>query len=507
MRGLLVGVGVFWLGMLSMVSVLAAPISGSFQVDFVVHSVTCGVDEDADTFVDEDLSNGIDDDGDSRVDEDGCLKVDDTVMKFEADLLLQFTVSGLQISSTTVFTFKGLEYQAFTLSTTIGALSIKDIFIFSPSVVEIEFVRTNLTLTLRYCVNTAAPNSLSAIFYDCPTPDSLLYWLIEDGIRFHPAAANLRLAQIFDGAEMLDDSLVFRKKIVDLSLNVAGLTFSSRALFVNVGTVGTPSFRVGSIAAIEGQTVSGILVRAETWIGAREGLECFGECKPLERIYGGVVVTDFSPQEEKILIRNLALAGVTTNLGIGFQLHNNPNAPDCVTAGLCYVQVDTRAKLQPLNLTLRNELRLGHDLNPRFDLIQTELRSGDISVTILWYFYPSADCGSGVPCPWEAQWVELISTFDPPGFTVTSDLSICTATLLVASCSFTNGAMEHDIYLSAFVGSFTVNAKVIFLGLISGFSQLWVDIAWRGGAITITGSSVSATDAIEALGLRIEGRF
>lgn len=65
---------------------------------------------------------------------------------------------------------------------------------------------------------------------------------------------------------------------------------------------------------IEGQTVSGLLVRSETWLGARQGLECFGECKPLERLYGGIVVEDFQFQEEKLFIKNLTVAGVIFNL-------------------------------------------------------------------------------------------------------------------------------------------------------------------------------------------------
>jgi hypothetical protein len=485
----------------------AAPISGSFQVDLVMHSVTCGVDEDGDTFIDEDLSNTVDDDGDSRIDEDGCFKVDDTIMKFEADLVLQMSISGLQIGSTTVFTFKGLEYQSFTVNSTIGALSIKDTFVFAPSVTEIEFVRTSLTLTLRYCVSAAAPSSLSATFLDCPTPDSLLYWLIEAGERFHPAVANLRLAQIYDSAGMLDEPLVFRKKIVELTLNIAGLAFSTRALFVNIGGAQTPSYQMGLIAAIEGQTVSGILFRAETWLGARQGLECFAECKPAERIYGGIVAANtLAIQEEKLFVRNVTLAGVTFNLRAEFQFFTNPFAHDCINPGLCYLQIDSRAKIQPLNLILKNEVRFGPDLNPRFDLVQTDLRFGDVAVTALWYFYPSnTGCGGG--CVWESQLVQFISTFDPPGLTLTSDLTLCSENLLAVSCSFSNGTLEHNVYFSSNVGNLTIDARAIFLGLITGFSQLWIDLTWQVGNLGITTSAVFASDAVEAIGFSFKGRF
>ncbi|MBI1741847.1 hypothetical protein HYR54_02145 [Candidatus Acetothermia bacterium] len=174
MRSLVWGCSLCLLAVLIAVSsIKAAPISGSFQVDFVIHSATCGVDEDGDTFVDEDPVNGIDDDRDTLIDEDPCFKVDITVMKIEADLLLQLTISGLEIGSTTVFTFK-VEYQAFTLITMIGALSIRDTFVFAPDIVEIEEVHTPLTLAVRYCINASAPGDIIPPFLDCPQTDSLL---------------------------------------------------------------------------------------------------------------------------------------------------------------------------------------------------------------------------------------------------------------------------------------------------------------------------------------------
>ena len=482
------------------VSFSAAPLAGSFQVDLVIHSKTCGVDEDGDTFVDEDPPNGIDDDGDGRVDEDGCFKVDDVVMKFEADLILQTAISGLEFGSATVFTFKGLEFQAFTLSTTIGALSLKDTFVFAPSIVEIEYVRTNSTLTLRYCVNASASGTVTPPFLSCPTPDSLLYWLMEDVGRFHPAVANLRLAQIFDAQGMLDASLAFRKKIIELTLNIAGLTLNSRALFANLGDVGTPSFSMGIIAAIEGQTVSGLTARAESWIGTRQGLECFSECKPLERIYGGKVVPSFMLQEEKLFLRNLTIAGVIFDLRAEFQFFTQPGS-SCPNPGICYIEINSRARLQPLNLNISNLLRLGPDLNPRFDRFQAQLKFGDLSVTAILHYY------LGNNGTWEPPFVEIISTFDPPGFTVTSDLRICAESLFKTLCGITSGILQHDIYFSATTGNFTWSARAIFWGLINGFSQLWVNLSWQAGQVIFTGSVVLATDAVEALAFSAKVRF
>ncbi|MBI3661416.1 hypothetical protein HY230_13210, partial [Candidatus Acetothermia bacterium] len=155
----------------------AAPISGSFSVD-IVFAPSCVSTTNA---LDVTLP---------------CNKVSDTIMKFEADLIVRLTISGLEIGSTTVFTFEGLEFQAFSLATTIGALSVRDVFVFAPSITEIEYVRLSSTLSLRYCVNLSAPGDITPPFLDCPTPDSTLYFLMEDVGVYHPAYQNLVLATI-----------------------------------------------------------------------------------------------------------------------------------------------------------------------------------------------------------------------------------------------------------------------------------------------------------------------
>jgi hypothetical protein len=488
--------------MLIAVTAWAAPIAGGFQTDFVIHSSTCGIDQDGDTFVDEDSDGGGDNDGDTLVDEDPCYKVGDTIMKFEADLFLQMTISGLEIGSTTVFTFEGLEFQAISIAATIGALSVKDTFIFAPSVIEVEYVRTPMTLALRYCINASAPGSVTPPFMSCPLPDNMLYWLLEDVGHFHPADANYRLATIFDNAGTLTNTVVFRKKIVDLSLNIAGITLSSRALFANLGTATTPSFSVGVIVSAEGQTVSGVSVRAESWIGARQGLECFAECKPAEIYRVGKVLSpnNLTIQEEKIFIRNLTIAGVTFNIRAEFQFYTQPGST-CPNPGICYVQIDSRGIVQPLNLTVLNQLRLGPNLNPHYDILQTSMKFGDINVTALWHFY------MGLVGHWDAQLAQFISTFDPPGLTVTSDIVLCTESLFVGMCGLTNGAVQHNIYLSTTIGNFVFDLRIYLYGLLGPFNQLWTDLKWRAGNVELTSSMVMSTDALEVLAFRIVVRF
>ncbi|MBI1743415.1 hypothetical protein HYR54_10185 [Candidatus Acetothermia bacterium] len=480
-RGSFAFLAVAVLALALVTSLSAAPISGSFSVD-IVFAPTCVSALNA-------LNVTL-----------PCNKVSDTIMKFEADLIVRLTISGLEIGSTTVFTFEGLEFQAFRLAATIGALTIRDTFIFAPSITEIEDVRTMSTLSLRYCINFSAPGDLTPPFLDCPATDSLLYDLIEDVGVFHPAYQNLVLATLFDAAGMLSDAVVFRKKIVEISLSIAGLTISTRALFANLGTSTTPSFVTGLIVALEGQTVSGITVRAESWIGARQGLECFGECKPLEIYRVGKVLSpqDFTIQEEKLFLRNLVLAGVMLNLRAEFQFFTQTGS-STPNPGITFVQIDSRARLQPLNLNVSNTLRLGPDLNPRYDLLQASFKFGDVSVTASWVSYIAA---SGV---WEGQLAEFISVLDPPGVTLTSDLILCTESLFVGFC--TGGTLEHDVYVSTVIGDFVLNSKAVFFGLMNGFSELWMDVAWRTGHVDFALSAVLKTDYIEVVRLSSAVRF
>jgi hypothetical protein len=77
-----------------------------------------------------------------------------------------------------------------------------------------------------------------------------------------------------------------------VTLSIAGLTLGLRALFANFGGA-SPSFETGLVLILSGTTVSGITVRSETWVGARPGVECFGECKPASRL--GAQHSTFAP--------------------------------------------------------------------------------------------------------------------------------------------------------------------------------------------------------------------
>jgi len=487
-------------GVFFVLPTLAAPISGSAQLDLVMKSSTCDVNEDGDFLTDEDPADGVDNDGDTLIDEDVCRKIDLGVFKFEMDVVLALSISGLGVTSTSVLTFKGIEYQAFTVGATLGALTLKNILVFAPSITEIEFVRTSDLAHLRYCVRRAAPGDVTPPFRDCPLPDSYLYWLLEDVGVYHPTVANLALAQAFDNGGMLDADLTLRKSVFDLTLPIAGLLFSLHGIAANFGAV-TPEFRTGFVLSVEGQTVSGLTVRSETWIGARQGLECFAECKPLERLYGGIVIDEFTPQEEKIFIRNLKIWGITFNVRAEFQLFGETDLTgrNCSTQVICLLEITTIGQIQPLNLTLNNTLRLGPGLDAKFNVLATTLKIGDAAVEAFWEFYPDS-IGA-----WKVYLAQLVGSFDPPGLHVQSEIKLCTGVSLVL-CS-TDNILKHTLTLSAAIGDFRGELRVIFLGLIKDFYQAWVDASWRLGPVELTSSAVLTVEYISAVAMKLEVRF
>lgn len=491
MRGLSVGVSLIFITFLVAFPIAAVPISGEASFDLVMRSATCGIDADGDTFVDEDPPNSVDDDGDTLIDEDNCSKIDLSAFKFESDVFVSLAISGLEITSTSVLTFKGLEYQAFSFFMTIGALSFRDYIVFAPSITEIALVRNASSLSVRYCVLDSAPGSVSPPFRSCPLFDSRLYWLLEGDGFYHPTVANLILAQIFDdGGMLLPKTLTLRKKVADLALNIAGMKVSTRALFANLGSVSVPDFRLGLVLGLEGQTVSGILIRSETWIGARQGLECFAECKPLERLYLGIVTDEFSFQEEKLFVRNVKFLGLTFH----FLLEVGNVCPEDF---FCYAEMNTIIPIQPLGLEFNNTLRFGPGVREYFDALSTTLRFGDASVLALWYFYPRT--GS-----WKAQIARIISSFDPPGLTVSSDLQLCTGT---ASLFCSSGVARHTLSIAAAIGDLSLDLKLIFIGLIKNFYQLWLDAAWKLGSVELSSSIVLSVKYLNALTMGITVRF
>jgi hypothetical protein len=498
----------------------AAPISGSFGIDIVFYP-----------------QNG--------------LKVDLIDVKFEADLVLTLSISGLDITSTTVFTFLGVEFQSFVISATVGALTIKDTIIFSPTFFEFEETRDQYGRK-RWCLTNPSLPTLPASAY-CNFPTVISGSLADPvfgNVEFyemfaglvHPLVQNLVWARALDPTNALNNLLRFRKKIADLSLNIAGLVLNVKALFANVNNNPLSSaliLRSGLVLAMEGKTVSGVGVRGELWLGAKQGLECFGECKPLERFFNQMLTGGGfeNLEEEKVFLNNVVIAGVRNDFRAEFhfdlrqctidQVDNDddgwfgedPTANGTdedldgsdgedginVVTPLCYMELTQAFTVAPWKLNVQTNWRW----NGNFDLISNittvGLKAGDASVTGIfiwrnngsWSFEPSIS--------------EFITTFDPPGLTVTSDIVFCTNPVY---CGPLGGGptippvIEHDLIFSGTVGPVSVAAKIVFDGgLLGDFAELDVDMGFAFEPVSITFSAVILTNVLGGIAFSMNTKF
>jgi hypothetical protein len=224
----------------------------------------------------------------------GQTKIDQINVDAETTLRVSLFISGLALTSTSVFSFKGAEFQAFELIAGM-AISFRNVLIFAPNIIEVD------------------DDPFWTIQFAQPDPGLVgvpLRMFIDE------LASPLDLARLL--APTVDDPLQFRKLISQMAINFWGVRFSVTMLIANLGPSSTPSFQSGLIFEAGGVTVGGAEVIALTYLGARQGWECFGECKSLERYFEGRVVPDFEFQEEKLIIRNLTLAGVTLGAEIAF---------------------------------------------------------------------------------------------------------------------------------------------------------------------------------------------
>jgi hypothetical protein len=224
----------------------------------------------------------------------GQTKIDQINVDAETTLRVSLFISGLAITSTSVFSFKGAEFQAFELIAGM-AISFRNVLIFAPNIIEVD------------------DDPFWTIQFAQPDPGLVgvpLRMFIDE------LASPLDLARLL--APTVDDPLQFRKLISQMAINFWGVRFSVTMLIANLGPSSTPSFQSGLIFEAGGVTVGGAEVIALTYLGARQGWECFGECKSLERYFEGRVVPDFEFQEEKLIIRNLTIAGVTLGAEIAF---------------------------------------------------------------------------------------------------------------------------------------------------------------------------------------------
>jgi hypothetical protein len=302
---------------------------------------------------------------------------------------------------------------------------------------------------------------------------------------------------------MLDQPLTFRKKAAEVTLSIAGLTLGLRALFANFGTVSTPNFNIGTVLILQGKTVSGIDVRSETWVGARQGFECFGECKPNQRLgtqnaflfvpypaTGGIVVPGFQPEEEKLYITGLKFAGLTNTIVIEMQLAGAGADSRQPT----FVAIATSTpRITPLGITVSNVARFDRGFE-RFlrDQLTINVSFGEASGFIRWDFRPNA-IGA-----WESLLTVIYAEFDAPGATASIAAVTCDTDRLGAvlgpcnipnflSYGTPNPFLEVDYSLSFEVGDMTVELFAVTFGsLLKNLYLFSAKASWALGPVTIS---------------------
>ncbi len=457
----------------------AAPITGSFSFDIVFYpEQACTVD----------LTTG------EIICEDPINKIDRILVKFEADLLLTMSISGLEMTSSTSFTFKGIETQLFWVKATAGAMVFETAMVFAPNIMEFEEVRSGAG-TRYYCLNRSAPDNYGVSYLNSCAYGSSAgildpvfgYYTFGDMLILggvHPGLANVIVGRWADGqfdawhtptpnvpGSMLDQPLTFRKKAAEVTLSIAGLTLGLRGLFANFGTPDAPSFTVGTVLVLEGTTVSGIKVRSETWVGARQGFECFGECKPNQRLgtqggfifvpypaTGGIVVPGFMPEEEKLYITGLKLAGLTHAIVVEMQLAGA--GASSLQPTFVAIQTST-PRITPLGITVTNIVRFTAGLTFVRDQIWFSASFGEAAGFIRWDFRPAA-LGA-----MEALFRQFYAEFDAPG---------AKASIMLLTCDPNEyGGVPGRCYWGNYLG----------LGTPNPFLDVYYDLLFEVGDLTV----------------------
>jgi len=399
-------------------------------------------------------------------------KIDKILVHWYADLNLTLSISGLELNSQTHFTFAGLSAQVLQATATVGAMTFNNWLVFAPDICE--------TLDFVTCV--------------------------------------------VSGIGDQDDPVTFRKKIAEVTLNIAGLTLGLRALFANLGSAPTPNFQSGLVLILAGQTVSGITVRSETWVGAFPGFECFSNDLTTSPLYpacqivldkGIVIPPPFSFNLERLILTGVRLAGVTHNITI--EMNFRAGAPSVFQP--TFVEITSTGRVDPLRLTVTNRLRLRNGFTSIDDRINFSITIGEASASWFLYIFP------GVTGAYNIRTAAVALQYDPPGMTVQNLISFCTtdtgtgidglrfaafpAFLPAVACKErTDGIRAHYIGFSGEVGELSVFIAARSDGsLIGNFNAVAINAEWNVGGIIVSSTTLMYTNYLANQNFTIEVKF
>jgi hypothetical protein len=275
------------------------------------------------------------------------------------------------------------------------------------------------------------------------------------------------------------------------------------------------------VLILAGQTVSGITVRSETWVGARQGFECFGECKPASRLgfiistfapvpsLGGIVGRNipFEPQEEKLFITGLTLAGIRNDIAMEFVLSG---------AGASSLQptnmsITSTWRITPLRLTITNIARFGNalfGLDLLRDIMLFGINIGEVGTTVQLDFRPTS-IGA-----WETYFTALYLEFDPPGGKATIVAVSCDTdwySIYLGYCILAGGYpyLEVDYDIAFEVGNLSVEITAVMVGsLLKDLAEVDINASWSlGEAVSIDSVTILTPDALFAQKFGVTVKF
>ncbi len=265
---------------------------------------------------------------------------------------LSFTFGGLKLSNTTILGMGGLSFSAFTLETTLGALEFADHFIFAPNIIEADDDPFMTVVSVN-----PDPGHIVGL--------PLIFWANDLDL-----ASPIDLARIL--GRTLTEDITFQKKIVRIGTHLAGISFDLDFLLANLGTAQAPDFKMGIIPRVSGEMLNGSTYTASTYIGARDGMECFGVCKPEERFYRGRLADDLTLKEEEIIIEDLIIGGIENDLQLTFELQTPESLPE--------MRIDTKFPIGEFQIEHRASFESIANFQPDKSIISGSFKAGGLNI-------------------------------------------------------------------------------------------------------------------------------
>jgi hypothetical protein len=407
-----------------------------------------------------------------------ALKVSDTQLCLDAALHLAIALSGLDVRSRTSFSLVGVETEFLSVHATIGAISLNGTLIFSRNIIEAD--------------------SAGLIKEISPNPGGLVGTYLPFLPSFtDPVTPLVALCRMLEPT-LVGQPVLFRKKIAEATLMVAGIKLSGTFLFANLGFSGMPALQVGTVLGASGQTVSGIEFAALTYIGMRNEdgfeFECFGQCHDAERFYQGRLVPGFRFEMERIQIKNVSFAGVKMAIDSIFNFNGLEGA-----VGLKEVTLTSSAHIQPLSLSLTDILTLDSTLNLATHTVVTtlELGEGYLTAVLTDVADPTNDVGF--------EFQTFIASFTLGDWNLASTLYLCAEQ--DTNCTFLHATYQHDITWSYAKENLRLSGLLQFYGFISSFNKSVLTLDWTLGAIALHSGTAIQADRFTAQAFSISLKF